>query len=61
MEFFAAEPNSCQVMDGGILFVSRSDGRPTGDAFVQFEHEEAGVKVCQFIFHKYSKLELVHY
>lgn len=31
-------------MDDGILFVNKSDGRPTGDAFVMFEDEEAGQK-----------------
>ncbi|VDK66302.1 unnamed protein product [Gongylonema pulchrum] len=31
-------------MDGGVLFVNKSDGRPTGDAFVMFEDEETGQK-----------------
>ncbi|VDD96606.1 unnamed protein product [Enterobius vermicularis] len=43
-EFFASGENGCKVMDDGILFVNKSDGRPTGDAFVMFEDEEAGQK-----------------
>uniref|UniRef100_A0A0N5AWX6 RRM domain-containing protein n=1 Tax=Syphacia muris TaxID=451379 RepID=A0A0N5AWX6_9BILA len=43
-EFFASGENGCQVMDDGILFVNKSDGRPTGDAFVMFEDEETGQK-----------------
>ncbi|VDM07395.1 unnamed protein product [Wuchereria bancrofti] len=34
LEFFAEGENGCKVTDGGILFVNKSDGRPTGDAFV---------------------------
>uniref|UniRef100_A0A914RC33 RRM domain-containing protein n=1 Tax=Parascaris equorum TaxID=6256 RepID=A0A914RC33_PAREQ len=41
-EFFASGDNGCMVMEGGILFVNKSDGRPTGDAFVMFDDEAAG-------------------
>lgn len=36
-------------MDGaeGVLFVRRSDGRATGDAFVLFESEEMACKALQ--------------
>ena len=44
-EFFHTEPNSCDVMEQGVMFVTRPDGRPTGDAFVQFADEESGAKV----------------
>ncbi|EFO25784.2 hypothetical protein LOAG_02706 [Loa loa] len=44
LEFFAEGENGCKVTDGGILFVNKSDGRPTGDAFVMFDSEEAGQK-----------------
>ncbi|KAE9419230.1 hypothetical protein Angca_004832, partial [Angiostrongylus cantonensis] len=40
-DFFAREPESCKMMDN-VLFVTRNDGRPTGDAFVQFSDEEQG-------------------
>lgn len=42
LEFFAREPNSCNVLDGedGILFVHYPDGRSTGDAFVLLATEE---------------------
>ncbi|WKX90757.1 hypothetical protein Q1695_009531 [Nippostrongylus brasiliensis] len=40
-DFFAREPDSCEMMES-VLFVTRSDGRPTGDAFVQFSDEEQG-------------------
>ncbi|EYC45371.1 hypothetical protein Y032_0431g1337 [Ancylostoma ceylanicum] len=40
-DFFAREPDSCEMMEN-VLFVTRSDGRPTGDAFVQFSDEEQG-------------------
>ncbi|CAI4223186.1 unnamed protein product [Auanema sp. JU1783] len=40
-DFFARAPNACEIMDQ-VLFVTRADGRPTGDAFVQFEDEEKG-------------------
>lgn len=30
--------------NGGILFVNRPDGRPSGDAFVLFEDENSGRK-----------------
>lgn len=43
-EFFAEGENGCKVMDGGVLFVNKSDGRPTGDAFVMFEDEQSGQK-----------------
>ncbi|VDN03620.1 unnamed protein product [Thelazia callipaeda] len=43
-EFFAEGENGCKVKDGGILFVNKSDGRATGDAFVMFDNEEAGQK-----------------
>ncbi|CAG9538758.1 unnamed protein product [Cercopithifilaria johnstoni] len=44
LEFFAEGENGCKVTDGGILFVNKSDGRPTGDAFVMFDNEEDGQK-----------------
>ncbi|KAM3721508.1 RNA-binding protein [Dirofilaria immitis] len=44
LEFFAEGENGCKVTHGGILFVNKSDGRPTGDAFVMFDNEEAGQK-----------------
>ncbi|KJH46656.1 hypothetical protein DICVIV_07264 [Dictyocaulus viviparus] len=40
-DFFAREPESCKMMEN-VLFVTRNDGRPTGDAFVQFSDEEQG-------------------
>ncbi|KAL3287701.1 hypothetical protein HHI36_002165 [Cryptolaemus montrouzieri] len=41
LEFFASGENSCNVLDGndGVLFVKKSDGRATGDAFVLFANE----------------------
>uniref|UniRef100_A0A915DJP0 RRM domain-containing protein n=1 Tax=Ditylenchus dipsaci TaxID=166011 RepID=A0A915DJP0_9BILA len=41
---FFAEPNEDTgiVEQGGILFVNRQDGRPSGDAFVLFTNEAAG-------------------
>ncbi|XP_041376014.1 epithelial splicing regulatory protein 1-like isoform X2 [Gigantopelta aegis] len=46
LEFFAREPNSCDVLDGedGTLFVHYPDGRSTGDAFVLFASEEEANK-----------------
>ncbi|VDK45944.1 unnamed protein product [Anisakis simplex] len=41
-DFFASGENGCKVMDGGVLFVNKGDGRPTGDAFVMFEDEATG-------------------
>ncbi|VDM44393.1 unnamed protein product [Toxocara canis] len=41
-EFFASGESGCKVMEGGVLFVNKSDGRPTGDAFVMFDDEAAG-------------------
>ncbi|KAI6192757.1 hypothetical protein M3Y94_01317600 [Aphelenchoides besseyi] len=40
-EFFGSdgEPG---IMDDGVMFVNRPDGRPTGDAFVLFVDDEAG-------------------
>ncbi|ODN02747.1 RNA-binding protein fusilli [Orchesella cincta] len=42
VEFFDSGENACKVLDGeeGVLFVKRPDGRATGDAFVQFQHED---------------------
>lgn len=41
LDFFASGENSCTVLDGteGVLFVKKSDGRATGDAFVLFANE----------------------
>ncbi|RWS31711.1 RNA-binding protein fusilli-like protein, partial [Leptotrombidium deliense] len=46
IEFFANGANKCDVMhaDEGVLFVRKSDGRATGDAFVLFETEEMAGK-----------------
>jgi hypothetical protein len=40
------ELTGCNVMDGegGVLFVKKSDGRATGDAFVMFATEDDGKK-----------------
>ncbi|CAG2103057.1 unnamed protein product [Medioppia subpectinata] len=49
IEFFSNGDNSCEVMhsEDGVLFVRKSDGRATGDAFVLFETEELAVKALQ--------------
>jgi len=49
LEFFAREPNVCEVLDGedGILFVHYPDGRSTGDAFVLMETEEEADKALK--------------
>lgn len=49
MEFFSRGQNACRVMDDdkGVLFVKKSDGRPTGDAFVLFQKEEEAEKALQ--------------
>jgi len=49
IEFFANGENSCQVMhnEDGVLFVRKSDGRATGDAFVLFETEDMAAKALQ--------------
>ncbi|XP_046354450.1 epithelial splicing regulatory protein 1-like isoform X1 [Haliotis cracherodii] len=49
LEFFAREPNPCQVLDGedGILFVHYPDGRSTGDAFVLFTSEDESNKALK--------------
>lgn len=41
MDFFTTGNDPCNVLDGpdGILFVKKSDGRATGDAFVLFAVE----------------------
>ncbi|KAJ8673368.1 hypothetical protein QAD02_004630, partial [Eretmocerus hayati] len=46
LDFFAAGQKPCQVLDGedGVLFVKKSDGRATGDAFVLFAKEEDAAK-----------------
>ncbi|XP_074603955.1 uncharacterized protein LOC141857360 [Brevipalpus obovatus] len=46
IEFFSTGKYITQIMDGpeGVLFVRRSDGRATGDAFVLFETEEMASK-----------------
>lgn len=41
-DFFAAEGEAHGIIDEGILFVFRPDGRPSGDAFVLFADDEAG-------------------
>uniref|UniRef100_A0A7E4V9X7 RRM domain-containing protein n=1 Tax=Panagrellus redivivus TaxID=6233 RepID=A0A7E4V9X7_PANRE len=40
--FFAADGEPSGIADQGILFVTRPDGRPSGDAFVLFADESAG-------------------
>lgn len=49
LEFFAREPNVCEVLDGeeGILFVHYPDGRSTGDAFVLMATEEEADKALK--------------
>ncbi|KAL4234640.1 Epithelial splicing regulatory protein 2 [Mactra antiquata] len=49
LEFFAREPNVCDVLDGeeGILFVHYPDGRSTGDAFVLMPTEEEADKALK--------------
>lgn len=46
MDFFTAGNDPCNVLDGtdGILFVKKSDGRATGDAFVLFASENDAPK-----------------
>uniref|UniRef100_A0A914W4Q5 RRM domain-containing protein n=1 Tax=Plectus sambesii TaxID=2011161 RepID=A0A914W4Q5_9BILA len=41
LDFFSAGDNGCEVMEGerGVLFVNKTDGRATGDAFVLFASE----------------------
>jgi epithelial splicing regulatory protein 1/2 len=48
IEFFG-NGDSCEVMHGedGVLFVRKSDGRATGDAFVLFETEDMAIKALQ--------------
>uniref|UniRef100_A0A914Y8C4 RRM domain-containing protein n=1 Tax=Panagrolaimus superbus TaxID=310955 RepID=A0A914Y8C4_9BILA len=41
-EFFASDCENHGIIDDGILFVFRPDGRPSGDAFVLFADDEAG-------------------
>ncbi|XP_045194207.1 epithelial splicing regulatory protein 1-like isoform X2 [Mercenaria mercenaria] len=49
LEFFAREPNVCDVLDGedGILFVHYPDGRSTGDAFVLMPTEDEADKALK--------------
>lgn len=46
MEFFRTGEHTCEVLDGedGVLFVKKSDGRATGDAFVLFSTESDAPK-----------------
>ncbi|XP_044746833.1 RNA-binding protein fusilli [Coccinella septempunctata] len=46
LEFFSSGENPCTVLDGndGVLFVKKSDGRATGDAFVLFASESDAPK-----------------
>ncbi|GMT29054.1 hypothetical protein PFISCL1PPCAC_20351, partial [Pristionchus fissidentatus] len=44
---FFAEVEAPVVIEGGVLFVNRPDGRPTGDAFVLFEKEEQGMNALK--------------
>ncbi|GMR54224.1 hypothetical protein PMAYCL1PPCAC_24419 [Pristionchus mayeri] len=44
---FFAEVDAPVVNEGGVLFVNRPDGRPTGDAFVLFEKEEQGMNALK--------------
>lgn len=46
LDFFLAGSKPCHVFDGedGVLFVKKTDGRATGDAFVLFEKEEDAAK-----------------
>lgn len=46
LEFFSTGDDPVQVLDGadGVLFVRRSDGRATGDAFVLFAKEDDAPK-----------------
>ncbi|TKR93801.1 hypothetical protein L596_008193 [Steinernema carpocapsae] len=47
-EFFRSEESpAVEVIDQGILFVNKADGRPSGDAFVLFADEESGSKALQ--------------
>jgi epithelial splicing regulatory protein 1/2 len=41
-EFFASDGEPHGIINDGILFVFRPDGRPSGDAFVLFADDEAG-------------------
>lgn len=47
LDFFSAGDNGCEVMEGerGVLFVNKTDGRATGDAFVLFASEADAQKV----------------
>ena len=49
LEFFAREPNPCEILDGeeGILFVHYPDGRSTGDAFILMSTEEESDKALK--------------
>ena len=40
--FFASDGEPHGIIDQGILFVSRPDGRPSGDAFVLFTDDASG-------------------
>ncbi|CAJ0924207.1 unnamed protein product, partial [Mesorhabditis belari] len=46
-EFFLSEPEPAEMMDSGVMFVTRPDGRPTGDAFVLFGDEETGLRALK--------------
>ena len=35
------------ILDQGVLFVHRPDGRPSGDAFVLFGDEQSGRRALQ--------------
>ncbi|KAH7700084.1 hypothetical protein AAVH_32800, partial [Aphelenchoides avenae] len=41
-EFFSSDGQDSGIIDQGILFVNRPDGRPSGDAFVMFGDEVSG-------------------
>jgi RNA recognition motif-containing protein len=46
-EFFVSDSLPSGILDQGILFLQRSDGRPSGDAFVHFGDEQSCRRALQ--------------
>uniref|UniRef100_A0A1I7Y0K9 RRM domain-containing protein n=1 Tax=Steinernema glaseri TaxID=37863 RepID=A0A1I7Y0K9_9BILA len=46
-EFFRSGEAPVEVLEQGVFFVNKADGRPSGDAFVLFADEAAGARALQ--------------